>query len=149
MLDRSLQRSVTLDAVRRAHYRNLGCYGSRAAGELLQVAADGAAAVSERLLIAGLKSAGIRGARMNRPVELPGLTAVPDLTFVREKIAIEVDGWAWHHTPDRFQRDRQRQNALVTAGWLVLRFTWFDLTERLPTVIQQILLALQERRRAS
>jgi very-short-patch-repair endonuclease len=38
-------------------------------------------------------------------------------------LVIEVDGWAYHRTPDRFQRDRERQNRLVAAGWTVLRFT--------------------------
>ena len=31
---------------------------------------------------------------------------------------------------ERFQRDRQRQNRLIAAGWTVLRFTWRDLIER-------------------
>ena len=138
MLDRALQRSVAFAAVRQAHYRNLGCHGSRAAGHLLQIAADGSAAVSERLLIAGLKGAGIRGWRVNRPMELATSTVVPDFTFVAERLLIEVDGWAWHSSPDRFRRDRQRQNALVEAGWTVLRFTWFDLTDRMDDVLDQI-----------
>jgi very-short-patch-repair endonuclease len=138
MLDRALQRSVTFAAVRQAHYRNLGCHGSRAAGQLLQIAADGSAAVSERLLIAALKAAGIRGWRVNHPLDLGTSTVVPDLTFVAERVLIEVDGWAWHSSPDRFLRDRQRQNALVEAGWTVLRFTWFDLTDRLGEVLDQI-----------
>ena len=144
MLDRALQQhSVTFAAVRQAHYRNLGCRGSRAAGELLHVAADGAAAVSERLLIAGLKSAGITGWRVNRPLDLGTATVVPDLTFVGQRLVIEVDGWAWHSTPERFRRDRQRQNALVQAGWRVLRFTWFDLTERMDAVLDQIRMMLR------
>ena len=138
MLDRALQRSVRFADVRRAHYRNLGCHGSAAAGRLLQVAADGAAAVSERLLITALRQAGITGWRVNRPLELPTTTVVPDFTFVAERVLVEVDGWAWHSTPDRFVRDRQRQNELVQAGWTVLRFTWFDLTERMPDVLAQI-----------
>lgn len=138
MLDRALQRSVRFADVRRAHYRNLGCHGSAAAGHLLQVAADGAAAVSERLLIAALKRAGITGWRVNRPLELTTSTVVPDVTFMAERVLIEVDGWAWHSSPARFQRDRRRQNELVAAGWQVLRFTWFDLTERMPDVLAQI-----------
>ncbi len=138
MLDRALQRSVTFAAVRSAHYRNIGCHGSRAAGQLLQIAADGSAAVSERMLIAALKSADIRGWRVNRPLQLTASTVVPDLTFVVERLIVEVDGWAWHSTPDRFVRDRQRQNELIQAGWQVLRFTWFDLTERMVAVLDQI-----------
>ena len=143
MLDRALQRSVRFADVRRAHYRNLGCRGLNAAGQLLQVAADGSAAVSERMLIAALKAAGISGWRVNRPLALPTSTVVPDFTFVTERLLVEVDGWAWHSSPARFRRDRQRQNEMVAAGWQVLRFTWFDLTERPAEVINQIRLMLR------
>ncbi|MFN2535890.1 MAG: endonuclease domain-containing protein, partial [Pseudonocardiaceae bacterium] len=54
------------------------------------------------------------------------------------RLAIEVDGWAWHSDVDRFATDRRRQNALVLAGWTVLRFTWNDLTCRPEAVIAQI-----------
>ncbi len=58
---------------------------------------------------------------------------------------LEVDGWAWHHAPDRFQRDRARQNALISAGWVVLRFTWLDLTNDPAGVIRQVRDALWKR----
>lgn len=47
--------------------------------------------------------------------------AYPDLL-----LAIEVDGFESHASPDAFQRDRTRQNYLVALGWTVLRFTWHD-----------------------
>ena len=65
-----------------------------------------------------------------------------------ERLAIEIDGWAWHHSPDRFQRDRAKQNQLVGAGWTVLRFTWFDLTNRPDDVIRQVRAALDNARSA-
>ena len=40
------------------------------------------------------------------------------------KIAIEVDGRAFHSDRRSFERDRVRQNMLVIEGWVVLRFTW-------------------------
>lgn len=40
------------------------------------------------------------------------------------KIAIEVDGRAFHSDRHSFERDRERQNMLVVRGWVVLRFTW-------------------------
>jgi very-short-patch-repair endonuclease len=57
-------------------------------------------------------------------------------------VAVEVDGWAWHTDPERFRRDRQRQNALVLAGWTVLRFTWHDLTHRPTEMIAEVRAAL-------
>jgi very-short-patch-repair endonuclease len=46
-----------------------------------------------------------------------------DVGFKRLKLAIEIDGRI--HERDRriFESDRWRQNALVLAGWRVLRFT--------------------------
>jgi hypothetical protein len=46
-----------------------------------------------------------------------------DFAFVQERIAIEVDGFAFHSSRDAFVDDRRRQNALELDGWLVLRFT--------------------------
>jgi very-short-patch-repair endonuclease len=40
------------------------------------------------------------------------------------KIAIEVDGRAFHSDREAFERDRERQNMLMVRGWIVLRFTW-------------------------
>lgn len=59
--------------------------------------------------------------------------AYPDL-----KLAIEVDGYRHHSSPDAFQRDRTRQNRLVALGWTVLRFTWADVVQRPSMVAQTI-----------
>ena len=46
-----------------------------------------------------------------------------DLSYPEAMVAIEVDGWEWHHTRTAFDGDRARANDLVAAGWTVLRFT--------------------------
>jgi very-short-patch-repair endonuclease len=61
----------------------------------------------------------------------------PDL-----KLAIEVDGFEHHSTPDAFQTDRTRQNELVSLGWTVLRFTWNDVVKRPAHVARMIEAAL-------
>jgi very-short-patch-repair endonuclease len=66
----------------------------------------------------------------------------PDFAFPGRRIAIEVDGWAWHWDVERFRTDRQRQNTLELAGWTVLRFTWHDLTHQPAQVAAQIQAAL-------
>ena len=148
LLDRALQTRVSLSELRLAHYRNLGMHGSAAAGQLLRAAADGSAAASERKFIALLKAAGIRGWRVNFRWDPGNDRTTVDIAFVAERLAIEIDGWAWHHSPDRFQRDRTKQNQLVGAGWTVLRFTWFDLTNRPDDVIRQVRDALDAARSA-
>jgi very-short-patch-repair endonuclease len=85
-----------------------------------------------------LRDAGLTGWRCGYRVDRYEL----DLAFPAERIAIEVDGWAWHSDVERFRHDRRRQNALVLAGWIVLRFTWHDLTGRPEAVVAEIRLAL-------
>ena len=122
-LDRALQRHVRFPTLYRAYCRNMGRQGSSAAGRLLVAAADRADSAAERLLVRILRRAGITGWVLGYPF---GPWRV-DLAFPRQKVAVEVDGWAWHVDAERFRTDRRKQNALVRDGWDPLRFTWHDL----------------------
>lgn len=141
LLDRALQERVTFRMVCEAHHRNLGRQGSAAASTLLVAAADRAASQAERLLVRLLHDAGITGWVLGREWE----GYVIDVAFPRQRIAIEIDGWAWHRTPERFVRDGRRQNAVVNGGWHVLRFSWHDLTDRPAAVLAEIRTALAVR----
>ena len=66
-----------------------------------------------------------------------------DLAFPASRVALEYDGRAVHERADVFTRDRQRQNALVRAGWVVLRFTAADLHS--PDALAQTVLAALQR----
>lgn len=46
-----------------------------------------------------------------------------DLAYPAVGLAIELDGWEFHHTRSAFDQDRSRANALVAAGWTLVRFT--------------------------
>ena len=50
----------------------------------------------------------------------------PDLVDERLRIVLEADSFEWHGDRAALRRDARRYNALVAAGWLVLRFTWED-----------------------
>ena len=70
---------------------------------------------------------------------LPGLRCRADIVFTRRRIAIFVDGCFWHACPDHgnvpkanrewwrakleanVARDRRNEQALVQAGWKVVR----------------------------
>ena len=52
-----------------------------------------------------------------------------DAAYPELKLAVEVDGFEHHSSPDAFQHDRTRQNRLVALGWTVLRFTWHDVVK--------------------
>jgi very-short-patch-repair endonuclease len=61
-----------------------------------------------------------------------------DAAYPHLLLAIEVDGYESHSSPDAFQRDRTRQNYLVALGWTVLRFTWHDVVHDSATVARTI-----------
>jgi very-short-patch-repair endonuclease len=63
-----------------------------------------------------------------------------DLALPGLRIAIEYDGREVHDRPDVFVHDRRRQNALVGAGWTVLRFSAADLRspERIVATVAQV-----------
>jgi very-short-patch-repair endonuclease len=125
LMDSALQRDVELRELWAAHLRNKGRYGSPASRLLQQAASDGAHSAAERLLVKLLRDAGITGWHTNYPV---GGYKV-DVGFPGPKVAVEVDGFAFHSGPVEFQIDRERQNNIALLGWQVLRFTWLDLTE--------------------
>ena len=99
----------------------------------------GERSAGERRLTELLRAARITGWEANAEIrDGDGLIGVGDVVFASAKLVVEVDGLAFHVTPERFQRDRQRQNRLVAAGWTVLRFTWRDLTERPSYVVASV-----------
>jgi hypothetical protein len=61
-----------------------------------------------------------------------------DAAYPGLKLAIEVDGYEAHASPEQFQRDRSRQNELVALGWTVLRFTRHDIVRAPVTVVRTI-----------
>jgi very-short-patch-repair endonuclease len=83
------------------------------------------------VLLSLLRRSGVTGGQANIEIrDSRGVIGVADVAFKAARLVVELDGWAFHTTPERFQRDRERQNRLVAAGWTVLRFTWRDLIER-------------------
>jgi very-short-patch-repair endonuclease len=140
LADRALQRHwLERDAVTRRLAAEPRRPGNAQLRRLADQLGDGAAAHSERLLHRLLRGAGIRGWIPNHEIWAGGeLIGVVDVALPHARIAIEVDGMAYHVDVDRFRRDRARQNALVALGWTVLRFTWADLTERPGYVVATI-----------
>ncbi|HZP27544.1 MAG TPA: DUF559 domain-containing protein [Acidimicrobiia bacterium] len=151
-LDRALGRGlVTICAVETAR-KAVARQGRRGAGVIRRVLEPHLAAEPV---------AGVFEARMARLLSAQGLpAAVPeyevwtvdgrfvarvDFAYPESRIAIQVDGYAAHLPVDTFRHDRRRQNALVNAGWEVLRFTWADVDRNSPGVGHTIRKARQRR----
>ena len=113
-MDSALQRDVGLRELWAAHMRNKGV---RLPSDALREAAARRWSC-EQLRIGTTNVSGWRAPNHKVDVGFPG-----------PKVAIEVDGFAFHSGPVEFQVDRERQNNIALLGWQVLRFTWLDLTE--------------------
>jgi very-short-patch-repair endonuclease len=137
-LDRALQKHVRFEHLYQAYCRNMAAYGAARIGDLLTAAADRADSAAERRLITLLRGAGLTGWQRAVPFERWTI----DVAFPDARLAIEVDGWAYHSDVDRFRTDRSKGNALVRAGWKLLRFTWHDLVNRPQYVVAEIRAAL-------
>jgi very-short-patch-repair endonuclease len=61
-----------------------------------------------------------------------------DAVWRAQRVAVELDGWAHHHTRHSFERDRERDATLTENGWRVVRFTYRQLTERPDAVISTL-----------
>ena len=118
LLDRVVQLGwVQLPGIVRAVQDARGRHGALRARAVLLGADSGTASEAERVAQALLTRGRITGWVAGYTVSGDGgLVATVDLAFPDVLLAIEIDGWAWHNDPERFQDDRRRQNALVTAG---------------------------------
>ena len=50
-----------------------------------------------------------------------------DFAWPEKRLIAELDGHAVHATREKFERDRERDRVLSTAGWRVVRITWRQL----------------------
>jgi very-short-patch-repair endonuclease len=93
---------------------------------------------AEEALLALLRRADIEEPAMNVVVagfEVDGL-------WQRQRLIVEVDGYAHHSSQAAFQRDRSRTLALTAAGYRVIRVTWEDIMRRPEVTAKCIALAL-------
>ena len=112
----------------RAFERHPGCWGAPTIRTLLRRTGDGAHSELERLAVTALQRAGITGFEPNLTVRLSsGQVVEIDIAFVDQRIALELDGFAFHSSAESFRYDRRRGNTLMADGWTVRRFTFDDL----------------------
>ena len=102
----------------------------------------------ELLLLDVLRTAGLPMPKLNWPLRLGGRRAWLDACYPELRIAIEIDGRAYHLLSEDWESDLARQNDIVLDGWLILRFSARVLRDHPDTVVQQVQAALASRRAA-
>ncbi|MFM1965202.1 MAG: hypothetical protein RL134_927 [Actinomycetota bacterium] len=124
-----------------------GRRGAERLRELLERVTSGSRSEAEQRMAVLLRRSGTGPWEPNLPVRDGSGRVVAEIDFahVGLRIAIEVDGRAHHSDRRSFERDRARQNALTLGGWLVLRFTWEQITQRPHEVIAAVLAAVRQR----
>lgn len=65
-----------------------------------------------------------------------------DCLWRREKVVVELDGQAFHHTGVALELDDMKDGKLEHNGYLVLRFNYRDVFERPDWVVEQVRSAL-------
>lgn len=53
-----------------------------------------------------------------------------DTAYPEPLVDIEGDGMRWHSGVEDLRRDRERGNYLVSQGWVLLRYSWYDVRSR-------------------
>ncbi len=83
-----------------------------------------------------------------RPTWLRKVNGRVDLAYPEQEILIEGDSIGWHDNPEAFQLDRTRDNLAALAGWISLRYTWEDITQRPARIVAEVSAALSVRQRS-
>ncbi|GAA1092472.1 type IV toxin-antitoxin system AbiEi family antitoxin domain-containing protein [Tsukamurella spumae] len=106
LLDRALQEGiVTVGGLTAAMTRNAGRRGMAEARRVLAVIAGDAESEAERLFQRMLELHHLTGWRAQFPF---GVYSI-DFAFPAHRLAIEIDGWAFHCTPERAMNDARKQ----------------------------------------
>lgn len=134
-LDEALRRGATsLPALRWALRSMPKRRGNAERHRLLVESRDEPWSELEREAHKMLRRSRITGWRANYRLVLPSGIRFLDIAFEKARLGVELDSWEHHRSFDRFQDDRDKDRALVEAGWTVLRFTHRSLDQLVPTI---------------
>lgn len=103
--------------------------GRRGAKRLKEAIAGGAAPTRsefEDRFLSVVRDAGLPRPEMNERVE----GAKVDFLWRTQRVIVETDGWDNHSGRVAFEDDRDRDQRLLAAGYVVMRVTWQQLTRQ-------------------
>lgn len=62
--------------------------------------------------------------------------------LVGDRVIVEIDGYAYHSSPERFENDRRRDALLVAAGYIVVRLSYRQVMEEWDFCLNCVMRAL-------
>lgn len=90
---------------------------------------------------------GLDDGRRQLPVQVGDASYRIDLAFEEERLAVELDGRAYHASPQQWERDIARDLALATIGWQTIRLSHFRLRNDIDGCRRDVLAVRASRRR--
>lgn len=85
----------------------------------------------------------VRKARLREPeVNVKAHGYEVDFYWRVDRLVVEVDGRAYHSSPQAFERDHQRDSTLVAAGLRVMRVTWHQIVDEPEALLVRLAQAL-------
>jgi very-short-patch-repair endonuclease len=107
-----------------------GRRGIRTIKAILYRLRDGATITRSELesrFLAFLRTTGLPLPSLNTWLRLGARSIECDCVWRVQRLVVELDGHAAHHTTAAFERDRARDRALNARGWRTVRVTWRQL----------------------
>lgn len=139
----STRHVLTHEQLRVLNCARSGRVGAPQVARLLRYTRHGAVSAAEFRFHIVMRTAGICGWSAGVEIsDADGVIGQVDILFPRARLVVEIDGMRAHVSPEAFRKDRRKQNRLINAGYRILRFTWWDLTQRPDLVISQVREAL-------
>jgi very-short-patch-repair endonuclease len=118
---------LSLDALIARHPRRHGVPALRRILEAGRIGATLTRSELEERFLAFLDARGLPRSEVNMWLETAAGWFEVDCLWRRERMIVELDGYAHHGTRAAFERDRARDRALQAVGWRVVRITWRQL----------------------
>ncbi len=118
--------------------------GRRRVARHLDLATAGSESALETLAMLLWRDGGLPRPEQQAVIEIAGrFIARVDFLWEAAMLVVEVDGLGKYAEPGELQQEKARQNALIAAGYTVLRFTWADVVHRPEATLAQVVHALQ------
>jgi len=75
---------------------------------------------------------------VNGHLVVDGISMMPDFIWRNARLIVEADSRRVHGTATAFEKDRQRDQRLIAAGWSVIHATWHQVTQEPERLLQTL-----------